>query len=138
MLFRSLAGARDFGRSRSRVAAIGSALGDWTAAVAADENDQQRRLRLAACELSDSAWREHPAFRAREAFYRLAQYPFIGLDHAARAFLAYAVFIRYEGSPDDLFIRPIVALLPAVNSGNKGFIPLIHVARLVESAIRAA
>lgn len=107
-----LAGARDFGRSRSRVAAIGSALGEWTAAVAAGENDQQRRLRLAACELSDSAWREHPAFRAREAFYRLAQYPFIGLDHAARAFLAYAVFIRYEGSPDDLFIRPIVALLP--------------------------
>ncbi|MFZ1425279.1 MAG: hypothetical protein WAS21_00745, partial [Geminicoccaceae bacterium] len=89
-----------------------SALGEWTAAVAAGENDQQRRLRLAACELSDSAWREHPAFRAREAFYRLAQYPFIGLDHAARAFLAYAVFIRYEGSPDDLFIRPIVALLP--------------------------
>ena len=62
--------------------------------------------------MSDSAWREHPAFRAREAFYRLAQYPFIGIDHAERAFLAYAVFIRYEGSPDDLFIRPILSLLP--------------------------
>ena len=72
----------------------------------------QRRLRLAVCEVSDSAWREHPAFRAREAFYRLAQYPFIGLDHAERAFLAYAVFIRYEGSPEDLFIRPIMSLLP--------------------------
>ena len=69
-------------------------------------------MRLAVCEVSDSAWREHPAFRAREAFYRLAQYPFIGLDHAQRAFLAYAVFIRYEGSPDDLFTSPIRSLLP--------------------------
>ena len=78
----------------------------------AGETSSQRRLRLAVCEVSDSAWREHPAFRAREAFYRLAQYPFIGIDHPERAFLAYAVFIRYEGSPDDLFIRPLLSLLP--------------------------
>jgi exopolyphosphatase/guanosine-5'-triphosphate,3'-diphosphate pyrophosphatase len=107
-----LAGARDFGRTRARVASIGAAMGLWTAAAFPGETPDQRRLRLAACELSDSAWREHPAFRAREAFYRLAQYPFIGLTHADRAFIAYAVFIRYEGRPDDLFIRPILELLP--------------------------
>ena len=84
----------------------------WTASVAGEETEAQRRLRLAVCEVSDSAWREHPALRAREAFYRLAQYPFIGIDHAERAFLAYAVFIRYEGHPDDLFIRQILTLLP--------------------------
>lgn len=107
-----LAGARDFGAPRSRVPTIGRALGRWTAPLFPGESPAQRRLRLAACEVSDTAWREHPAFRAREAFYRLAQYPFIGLDHVERAFLAYACFIRYEGSPDDLFIRPILALLP--------------------------
>ena len=107
-----LAGARDFGRTRSRLPEIGAAMGRWTASVVADETHEQRRLRLAVCEVSDSAWREHPAFRAREAFYRLAQYPFIGIDHAERAFLAYAVFIRYEGHPDDLFIRQILTLLP--------------------------
>jgi exopolyphosphatase / guanosine-5'-triphosphate,3'-diphosphate pyrophosphatase len=107
-----LAGAVDFGRSRARVPSIGAAMGDWTAAVSGEESAAQRRLRLAACEVSDSAWREHPAFRAREAFYRLAQYPFIGLTHADRAFLAYTVFIRYEGRPDDVFIRPILSLLP--------------------------
>ena len=106
-----LAGARDFGRGRARLPAIGAAMGAWSAAVASGETTDERRLRLAVCEVSDSAWREHPAFRAREAFYRLAQYPFIGLDHAERAFIAYAVFIRYEGRPDDLFIRPVVALL---------------------------
>jgi exopolyphosphatase/guanosine-5'-triphosphate,3'-diphosphate pyrophosphatase len=107
-----LAGAADFGRSRSRVPEIGAAMGRWTEAVIAAETPEQRRLRLAVCEVSDSAWREHPAFRAREAFYRLAQYPFIGVDHAERAFIAYAVFIRYEGQPDDLFIRQILSLLP--------------------------
>ncbi|MEK0082362.1 hypothetical protein [Benzoatithermus flavus] len=107
-----LAGAHDFGRTRSRVPTIGRAMGEWTRSVFPNETPEQRRLRLAACELSDSAWREHPAFRAREAFYRLAQYPFIGLTHAERAFLAYACFIRYEGSPEDLFIRPILSLLP--------------------------
>jgi exopolyphosphatase/guanosine-5'-triphosphate,3'-diphosphate pyrophosphatase len=107
-----LAGAHDFGRTRSRVPMIGRAMGDWTAPLFPGESPDQRRLRLAVCEVSDSAWREHPAFRAREAFYRLAQYPFIGLDHAERAFLAYACFIRYEGGSDDLFIRPILSLLP--------------------------
>ena len=107
-----LAGARDFGRGRSRLPEIGAAMGEWTAAVVREETGEQRRLRLAACEVSDSAWREHPALRAREAFYRLAQYPFIGLNHAERAYIAYAVFIRYEGSPEDLFTRPMLALLP--------------------------
>ena len=107
-----LAGADDFGRTRSRLPEIGAAMGRWTASVVGDETPEQRRLRLAACEVSDSAWREHPAFRAREAFYRLAQYPFIGINHAERAFMAYAVFIRYEGHPDDRFIRQILTLLP--------------------------
>ena len=102
-------GPRISAARRSRLPEIGAAMGDWTAARSRRRNDPSSgALRLAVCEVSDSAWREHPAFRAREAFYRLAQYPFIGLDHAERAFLAYAVFIRYEGSPDDLFIRPML------------------------------
>jgi exopolyphosphatase/guanosine-5'-triphosphate,3'-diphosphate pyrophosphatase len=107
-----LAGAADFGRGRSRMPTIGRSMGRWTEALFPGDTPDQRRLRLAACEVSDTAWREHPAFRAREAFYRLAQYPFIGVTHAERAFLAYAVFVRYEGSPEDRFIRAIMTLLP--------------------------
>ena len=106
-----VAGAQDFGAGRSRLPEIGGAMAHWTAPLFESETPSQLRLRLAVCEVSDSAWREHPAFRAREAFYRLAQYPFIGIDHAERALLAYAVFIRYEGSPEDLFIRPLLSLL---------------------------
>lgn len=107
-----LAGAGEFGRRRARLSAIGAAMGWWTTLLFPDETPDQRRLRLAVCEVSDTAWREHPAFRAREAFFRLAQYPFIGLTHAERAFIAFAVFIRYEGSPEDAFIRTIMTLLP--------------------------
>lgn len=107
-----LASARDFGRGRARVPAIGAGMARWTAPLFADETPDQRRTRLAACEVSDSAWREHPAFRAREAFYRLAQYPFIGLTHPERVFIAFVVFCRYEGGPEDGFIRPIMTLLP--------------------------
>ncbi len=107
-----LAGARDFGRGRARLPTIGAAMGCWTEPLFPYETAGERRVRLAACEVSDSAWREHPAFRAREAFYRLAQYPFIGLTHAERVFVAFAVFTRYEGGPDDGFIRPMVELLP--------------------------
>lgn len=107
-----IAGCRDFGRPRSRLPEVGAAMGGWTASVFPGETAEHRRVRLAACEVSDTGWREHPAFRAREAFYRLAQYPFIGLTHAERVFIAHTVFIRYEGRPDDLFIRPILSLLP--------------------------
>lgn len=107
-----LAAAGDFGRGRARLPTIGRCLGDWTAPLFPGETPERRRLRLAACEVSDSGWREHPAFRARESFYRLAQYPFIGLTHAERVFLAYAVFVRYEGSPEDQFIQPMLGLLP--------------------------
>lgn len=106
-----LTGARDFGGPRSRVPTIGAGMGAWTAPLFPGETPAQRRIRLAACEVSDTGWREHPAFRAREAFYRLAQYPFIGLTHAERAFMAFAVFIRYEGNPDDQFIRGVLSLL---------------------------
>lgn len=107
-----IAACHEFGRARTRLPELGAALARWTEPLFKDEPVERSRIRRAACEVSDSGWREHPAFRARESFYRLAQYPFIGLNHAERAFIAYAVFLRYEGSPEDLFIRPILSLLP--------------------------
>jgi exopolyphosphatase/guanosine-5'-triphosphate,3'-diphosphate pyrophosphatase len=106
-----LAGAEDFGRSRSHTPDTGTAMGAWTAGLFAAETPAQRRIRLAACILSDTAWREHPGARALEAFFRLVQYPFIGLGHTDRVLIAYTVFTRYEGSPHEPFLRPFLALL---------------------------
>ncbi len=56
-----------------------------------------RRLRYAACMLADIGWRAHPDFRGTRALNLVAQANFNGLDHYSRAFLALAVFFRYQG-----------------------------------------
>ena len=70
-----------------------------------------RRLRLAVCALSDIAWRDHPDVRAEESFRRLLQFPFIGIDHAERVFVALAIHARYAGAADARWLEPAIALL---------------------------
>jgi exopolyphosphatase/guanosine-5'-triphosphate,3'-diphosphate pyrophosphatase len=41
------------------------------------------------------------------------QFPFIGIDHAERVFLAAAVQARYAGRPDAAWLEPAIRLLPA-------------------------
>ena len=67
------------------------------------ESPEERRLRQAACLLSDIGWRTHPEYRAQQSLSLIAQASFAGLDHPGRAFLALAVYYRNEGliSPDD-------------------------------------
>lgn len=104
-------GAAALGARDGRSAAIGPALAAWTAPLFPGETADAARLREAACLVADTAWREHPETRARDAFFGLAHYPFLGVDHGERAFLAYAVFCRYEGRADDPAVARIVALL---------------------------
>ena len=67
--------------------------------------------RVAVCALSDIAWRDHPDFRAEESFRRLLQFPFIGIDHAERVFIAAAIHARYAGKPDAAWLQPAIGLL---------------------------
>ena len=46
-----------------------------------------------------------------EAFVRVLRYPFIGVDHAERAFLAAAISARYAGRPDERWLFPAISLL---------------------------
>ena len=62
------------------------------------ETPAETRLRVAVCALSDIAWRDHPDVRAEESFRRLLQFPFIGIDHAERVFIAAAIHARYAGA----------------------------------------
>ncbi len=107
-------GARELGELEHRLPGIGEAMARWTCDLLPGRLDQ-RRLREAACHISDSAWREHPDTRAREAFFRTVQLPLLGVDHAERVFLAYTVFIRYEGQPDDPPIQRMLGLLPGAS-----------------------
>jgi exopolyphosphatase / guanosine-5'-triphosphate,3'-diphosphate pyrophosphatase len=85
----------------------------WTDGLFPGETAPEKRLRVAACALSDIAWRDPPDFRAEECFRRLLQFTFIGVDHAERVFIAAAIHTRYGGKPDDAWIQPAAALLSA-------------------------
>ncbi len=95
-----LEGAQAIGLPLARVPAFSEALGRWTDALFPSETQSDRRLRLTVCALTDIAWREHAKVRAEDSFLRLLAFPFIGLAHAERAFVALAVFARYGGKID--------------------------------------
>ena len=106
-----LAGAREFGRARSRVPLLGEAMTTWTANLFTTETEKQQRLRMATCELCDIGWRDHPTVRGLECYRRLSQFPLVGLSHTDRVFIALAVFARYGGSGDDPALLPAISLL---------------------------
>jgi exopolyphosphatase/guanosine-5'-triphosphate,3'-diphosphate pyrophosphatase len=63
--------------------------------------------------VSDSASRDHPEYRAEQAFFRLLRLHGVGLDHHVRAFLALVAALRYEAEPAAPFLAPARALLSA-------------------------
>jgi exopolyphosphatase / guanosine-5'-triphosphate,3'-diphosphate pyrophosphatase len=87
----------------ARAPAYGEELIAWTdgfmRSSQLDETVEERRLRHAACLLSDIAWRAHPDYRARQATSTVTQGALIGVDHPGRAFLALALVFRHQG-PD--------------------------------------
>ena len=93
-------GAQLVGLPVARVPDFARALVIWTEELYPEETPADTRLRVALCALSDIGWRDHPDIRAEESFRRVLQFPFIGLDHAERAFLAFALHARYAGRPD--------------------------------------
>lgn len=106
-------GAQVFGLPNARVPEFPPALVRWTDDLFPGESAEERRLRVAACALSDIGWRDHQGIQAVENFRRLVRFPFIGLDHTERVFLAAVVHSRYAGSPDDPALASATALLPA-------------------------
>ncbi len=100
-----MAAARELNVLRSRAPMHGEELCDWTddlwASSGLDETIEERRLRHAACLLSDIGWRAHPDYRGEQAFNIIANAAFIGVDHPGRAFISLAVAYRHMGGGDD-------------------------------------
>ncbi|NBB84328.1 MAG: Ppx/GppA family phosphatase, partial [Alphaproteobacteria bacterium] len=103
-------GAMAFGIPRCRVSALLPALVRWTDGLFPGEAPAERRLRLAACALSDIGWVDHADVKARQCFHRLLQFPFVGLDHPERVFVAAAIHARYGGKADDPDLAPALAI----------------------------
>ena len=61
------------------------------------ESPYERRLRRAACLVSDVGWRAHPDYRGEQSIGMVAFSDFSGIDHPGRAFLAQTLAYRYLG-----------------------------------------
>ena len=61
--------------------------------------------------MSDIGSYDHPEYRAQQAYERVLRQPGVSLDHAARAFLAITLALRYEAEPDMAFLDPARRLL---------------------------
>jgi exopolyphosphatase / guanosine-5'-triphosphate,3'-diphosphate pyrophosphatase len=88
----------------------------WTQPLFPNETPEARRLREAACWLSDIGSHDHPEFRPEQAFLRVLRQPGIGLDHHARAFLALVTAMRYEVETTAGFLRPARLLLDVASA----------------------
>lgn len=61
------------------------------------ETDEQRRLRHAACLISDIGWRAHPDYRGEQSLDAVAHSALSGIDHPGRIFLALSIYFRHAG-----------------------------------------
>jgi exopolyphosphatase/guanosine-5'-triphosphate,3'-diphosphate pyrophosphatase len=106
-------GAQNFGLLRARVPSFGQALVDWTAGLFPGEAHSEKRLRVAACALSDIAWNDHRDVQATQSFDRITRFPFVGIDHAERLWLAATVYARYNGDFGAPVMKPAKDVLSA-------------------------
>jgi len=131
-----LAFCEGYARQRSRSALHAHELCNWTDALFEGEGPKEtaedRRLRHAACLLSDIGWQAHPDYRGEQSLNIVAHAGLSGIDHPGRIFLALAVYYRHAGSddgkPDDFSTR--LRLVVSKRSQKR--------AKIIGAAIRAA
>jgi exopolyphosphatase/guanosine-5'-triphosphate,3'-diphosphate pyrophosphatase len=112
-----LVGCADLAGADGRFGSVSDQLDDWIAPLFRGEGHDRARLREAACLLSDIAWREHPDYRAEQAFMRVLRLPVAGITHPERVTLALILAIRYGESVEGAFIDPLRSLLSEENAG---------------------
>jgi len=65
------------------------------------ETEEDRRLRHAACLLSDIGWRVHPDHRGEQTLSLVVNGNFGAITHIERAFVGLSVFYRYAGLSEE-------------------------------------
>ena len=97
--------AQDLNELLSRSARHAQELIGWTdrlvRVVKLRETEEDRRLRHAACLLSDIGWRVHPDYRGEQTLNLITNGNFGAVSHVGRAFIALSVFYRYAGLSEE-------------------------------------
>ena len=122
-----ISAARSEGARQGRFAEHGDMLFEWMDPLFADEPPADRRLRLAACLLSDIAWRAHPDFRPERGVDVALHGNWVAVTAAERAALACALHFCFGGDPN----APVMATLMQLASP-----PLLARARIWGLALR--
>lgn len=95
----------DYALLRSRSLEHARELCKWTDVIftgnSLAETPEERRLRYAACLLSDIGWRTHPDYRGEQSLNVIAHSGLAGIDHPGRMFLALSVYFRHNGPVED-------------------------------------
>jgi exopolyphosphatase/guanosine-5'-triphosphate,3'-diphosphate pyrophosphatase len=129
----------DYAQLRSRSAEHAVELCRWTDALfrppGPAETEDDRRLRWAACLLSDISWRAHPDYRAEQSLTMIAQSALAAIDHPGRVFLALSIYYRHLGAArdDDEPVDRLSQRLKAIVSRR-----LQRRARIIGAAVRTA
>jgi exopolyphosphatase/guanosine-5'-triphosphate,3'-diphosphate pyrophosphatase len=100
------------------------------------ETEDDRRLRHAACLLSDIGWRIHPDYRGEQTLNLIMNGNFGDIDHQGRTFIALSVFYRYVGlneiNQPSAIVRELVT--PAMNERARILGAAFRLAHLISAA----
>jgi exopolyphosphatase/guanosine-5'-triphosphate,3'-diphosphate pyrophosphatase len=100
------------------------------------ETEDDRRLRHAACLLSDIGWRIHPDYRGEQTLNLIMNGNFGDIDHQGRTFVALSVYYRYAGlneaNQPPLVVRDLVT--PAMDERARILGAAFRFAHLISAA----
>jgi len=129
-----LCAAQTLNELLSRSARHAQELAEWTdrltRVVHLRETEEDKRLRHAACLLSDIAWRVHPDHRGEQTLELITNGNFGSITHQGRAFVALSVFFRYAGLSEEN--QPPVIIQEQVTPA------MLERARMLGAAFRVA
>lgn len=91
-----IASSTDLAGQNTKTSEFSRELFNWMSPLFTQEEDDSKRLRFAACILSDIAWRIHPDARAEWSFFRIIQSTLTGLSHGERVILSLTLYHRYR------------------------------------------
>ena len=127
-----LVAAAKANRLLSRAPRYAADLIHWTQAflrsAGVAETETDRRLREAACYLSEVNWRAHPDYRGVQSFNLVSSAILPGVDHAGRSFLSLVATLRYVGLDEEVAQQIRSMMAPA----------MIERAQVVGAALRVA
>lgn len=122
-----IASCTDLATQNGRLPGYARELFAWMSPMFETESESERRLRFAACIVSEIAWRIHPEYSSDWAFYRIIQSSLTGLSHSERVTLALSLYHRHQYK-----LKNASALLGLLNERDKAW------ARLAGTAANTA